>query len=675
MKDIGSRIQELEELLAQAERKSDILTNLLKEASAEFTQALEKVSTSEANFRAIFENAPEAIYIVDAATHRILDCNPFTSDWLGYPREQILGMKVEDILEPGVEGVPENIRKALTDGRVRIQERRFVKRNGSVADAEITGTVVEYEGKASFVALVRDVTVRKQIEDLSRYKELFENVSDPVFINDPEGRFLEVNDVACERLGYSRANLLQLTLRQTVAADQIPTIRAAAALIQQDGASQFAIELRTSRGVSIPFEINSSRIVYKGQPAVLSVARDLSMRKKMEETLVKTERLLAVGEMASGVAHNFNNLLQMIMGGAEAALVKLDAGKIRESREAIESILNACRRGSGIVKRIKDFTLSKTSDIAEAQVFDIEELVSEALELTKPLWSSISEPRKYRVNFIRGSRGFIKGRPTEIYEVLVNLIKNALEAMPGGGILTILGGTREERVFLDINDTGHGIAPDDFQRIFEPFFTTKGSRSSGLGLSSSYGIVKRHRGEIKVRSSPGEGTTFTLIFPLAKERMLVDAAPVPAAKPCRIRFLLIDDEVNILRSMAMFFEDSEVELVTARSAEQGIRAVQSETFDVVLCDFGMDRMNGLEVARAVKEYCVRAGISKIPFMLYTGLDKKLEPRMLTECGVDRVVQKPIPFKELWGIVQSVAAVPSRSGNRRSSSETYTVQEP
>ena len=675
MKDHGIRIQELEELLAQAERKSDILTNLLKEASAEFTQALEKVSTSEANFRVIFENVPEAIYIVDAATHRILDCNPFTAEWLGYPHEQILSMKVEDILEPGVQGVPENIRKALTAGKVHIQERRFIKRNGKIADAEITGTSVEYEGKTCFVALVRDVTERKQIDELSRYKELFENVTDPVFINDTEGRFLEVNDVACNRLGYSRAELLRMTLRQTVASDQIPALRDAGAKIQNEKAAQFEIEVRTSRGVSIPFEINSSRIVYKGQPAVLSVARDLSLRKRMEETLVKTERLLAVGEMASGVAHNFNNLLQMIMGAAEAALVKLDAGRIRESRDAIENILNACRRGSGIVKRIKDFTLSKSNDMGEAQVFDLEELVSEALELTKPLWNAISEPRKYRLNLIRCSQCYIQGKPTEIYEVLVNLIKNALEAMPGGGTLTVVGGSRNGRVFLDISDTGHGIGSEDFQRIFEPFFTTKGSRSSGLGLSSSYGIVKRHRGEIKVRSTPGEGTTFTLIFPLAKERIIIDAEPAPLVKASKIRFLLIDDEVNILRSMAMFFEDSEVELLTARSAEEGIHAVQSDHFDVVLCDFGMDRMNGLEVAKTIKEYCERVGIPKIPFMLYTGVDKKLQPRMLTECGVDRVVQKPIPYGELSRIVQSVASAASRPGAQRSTSETYTVQEP
>ena len=127
----SDRIQELEELLAQAERKSDILTNLLKEASAELNQALEKVTTSEANFRAAFENAPEAIYIIDGQTHQILDCNPFTAEWLGYSREKLLAMRVEDILEAGIMGIPENIRKAFHDGRVHIQERRLSKSSKS----------------------------------------------------------------------------------------------------------------------------------------------------------------------------------------------------------------------------------------------------------------------------------------------------------------------------------------------------------------------------------------------------------------------------------------------------------------------------------------------------------------------------------------------------------------
>jgi two-component system cell cycle sensor histidine kinase/response regulator CckA len=480
-----ARIRELEKLLKQAEQKSDILTNLLKEASADFNQTLEKVTTSEENFRAIFENAPEAIYIIDVRTHRILDCNPFTAKWLGYPREQILSARVEDILETGASGIPENIRKALDSGYVHIQERRFQKRDGSLADAEITGTLIEYQGKTCFLALVRDITERKQIEELTRYKELFENVTDPVFINDAQGRFLEVNDVACSSLGFAREKMLQLTLRELTPPGQLGLLVEAAESLQRQKNVQFELDIQTRMGIPIPYEIHSSRIHYKGSPCVLSVARNLSIRKKMEETLVKTERLLAVGEMASGVAHNFNNLLQMIMGSGEAALAKLGGGKIRECREAIESILNACRRGSGIVRRIKDFTLSNTHGMDEAQVFDLEELLSEALELTKPLWKTLPEPRTYRVNVIKCSGCYIKGKPTEIYEVLVNLIKNALEAMPDGGTLTVTSYIKNDKVYLEIADTGNGIGRENFQRIFEPFFTTKGSRNTGLGLSSS----------------------------------------------------------------------------------------------------------------------------------------------------------------------------------------------
>ncbi|CAB5109961.1 hypothetical protein D3OALGB2SA_2343 [Olavius algarvensis associated proteobacterium Delta 3] len=652
MKEKSGRMNELEELLAQAERKSDILTNLLKEASAEFNQALEKVSTSEANFRAVFENAPEAIYIIDAQTHKILDCNPFTTQWLGYSRQELLSMNVEDILEPGVEGIPENIRRALDHGKVHIQERRFVKSDGRVADAEITGTQVEYEGKTAFLALVRDVTERKQIEALTRYKELFENVTDPVFINDRQGRFQEVNDVACSSLGFTREEMLTKRLKDLVQSDQMSALRQAADTIGAHQSVQFELKIQPREGAPIPFEINSSRIFFKGRPAVLSVARNLSFRKKMEETLVKTERLLAVGEMASGVAHNFSNLLQMIMGGGEVALAKLDAGKIRECREAIESILHACSRGSGIVRRIKDFTLMQSEEIGETQVFDLEELVAEALELTKPLWKTISEPRKYLINVIKCTDCLVTGKPTEIYEVLVNIIKNALEAMPEGGSLSVSGSIHHEKVHLQISDTGHGIHKEDVQRIFEPFFTTKGKKSTGLGLSSSYGIVKKHGGEIHVNSTVGKGTRFTLVFPRAERLQPEEIVAVPPAAPGKIRFLLIDDEINILRFMEMFFEDTEVDIHTANSAEDGIMAVQQNNFDIILCDYGMDDMNGLEVGKAVKFYCEKHRIPKIPFMLYTGLDQKLASGTLKSAGVDRVVQKPITCEDLLGIIRT-----------------------
>jgi hypothetical protein len=231
-------------------------------------------------------------------------------------------------------------------------------------------------------------------------------------------------------------------------------------------------------------------IEFQRKPAILSVARDLSARKQMEETLIRTERLSAVGEMAAGVAHNFNNLLQMIMGAGEAALAKLGTGEIRKSRDVLMTLIEGCHRGADIVRRIKDFTLIKTDHIDQATVFDLGKLVSEAVQLTKPMWANPADLHKYSLNFVKPLSALVKGNPSELYEVLVNVIKNALEAMPDGGQLAIAPEMRDGKIHLSISDTGIGIAEENLQRLFEPFFTTKGLKSSGLGLSSSYGIIK-----------------------------------------------------------------------------------------------------------------------------------------------------------------------------------------
>ena len=293
----------------------------------------------------------------------------------------------------------------------------------------------------------------------------------------------------------------------------------------------------------------------------------------------------------------------------------------------------------------------------EARIFDLDELIKEAVELTKPLWRNPAVARRYRLNHIKGRENFVKGKPSEIYEVLVNLIKNGLEAMPHGGFMTISSMHRNGKTHLTVSDSGHGICEEHFQRIFEPFFTTKGSKSSGLGLSSCYGIVKKHQGDMQVQSIPGQGTSFTIVLPLAKQQdaqQLQKQAPVAGHK---LNFLVIDDEINILKMMELFFEDTEIEVITALTAEEGLRAIRQDDFDVILCDLGMDEMNGLEVGKEVKEYCHKAGISKIPFLLYTGLEKELDSEKLMDGGVDRVVKKPIPCEDLLRLIQEISAPP------------------
>ncbi|MCF7939528.1 MAG: PAS domain S-box protein, partial [Spirochaetales bacterium] len=443
---LHSRIQELENLLEQAERRSYILTNLLREATAEFNEALERVIRSEANFRAIFEKAPEAIYILDAKTHQILDCNPFTIEWLGYTHKELLSMKVEEILDQESPGIQENINRAMEFGFVKIEERRFQKKSGAFVEAEVTGTRVEMEGRKCFLALVRDITERKTIEELSRYKELFDNAIDPMMIIQSHGSFLEVNEVACEKLDYSRRQLRGMSLRD-IAPDCTDTLRKVGEKIRSGETVQFELNVMTRRGKTIPFEFHSHMINYRGKPAVLSIARDLSLRKKMEEALVRRERLSAVGEMASGVAHNFNNLLQVIMGAAEAAMKKLGSGEIRKSGQALRNIVEASQRGADIVKRIKDFTLLDNGAAEKNRVLFFGELIKEAVNLTRPLWKNPNEPRKYSLNFIHMPGCLVEGNESEIYEVLVNLIKNALEAMPRGGTLTICSEICNGRIF------------------------------------------------------------------------------------------------------------------------------------------------------------------------------------------------------------------------------------
>jgi PAS domain S-box-containing protein len=652
---LSKKVKDLETLLQVSERKADILTNLLKEAGSEYEQTLRKIQVSEANFRAIFENAPEAIYIIDIDTRRFLDVNPFIQKWLGYTWEDLRNMHLDEILAPGADGVAENIQKAVDEGVVYVQERRFRKKDGRIVDSEVTGTTMDYEGRQCFIALIRDITERKQIEALSRYKELFESVSDAVFINDAQGRFLEVNDVACDCLGYSRAQFLKRTLRDVTCPEYHEALKKMSLRIDKDNSFQFELNLKSRQGRSIPFEFQGRLIFYRSHTAFLSVARDMSLRKKLQETLIKTERLSAVGEMASGVAHNFNNLLQMILAGAEAASTRLETGNIRDCMAAIDNIISACRRGADVVRRINDFTNLSPDTMADGAVFNLNALAAEAIELTKPLWKPPSAPTTYRLNYSNEGEYFIKAKSSEIFEVLVNLIKNAVEAMPHGGKVTLSTHLQGDMVLLKVTDTGIGIPEAHFQRIFEPFFTTKGTRSSGLGLSSCYGIVKKNKGEIQVESQPGQGTSFTLSFPQAQPMTtLVESAGEPLHKKKPVRFLIIDDEVNILRAMEMYFDNTDIDIVTAQTAQDGIAAIQSNGFDVILCDLSMDDMDGLEVGKWVRSYSQDKGLPKPPFLLYTGLNKHLDSAKLAEAGIDRVVNKPTACQDIFRIVGEMA---------------------
>ncbi len=657
---LEARIKELEKQLELHERKADILTSLLKEANAEFEATLERVISSERNFRAVFEHAPEAIFVMDADTRQVLDYNPFFLDWLGYSPDELRSMRVDDLIAEGGQDLQGNIHKALKDGLVRVQERRYLRRDGSIVDAEITGTLVEYEGKPCVAVLVRDVTERKQLDELSRYKKLFETVGDPVFINDFHGRFLEINEGACRFSEYSREELLRMGVKDLAGPEQNQRLTDMLIRVREEDSVRFELDMTTSTGKRIPFEMHSRAITYMGQPAVLSVARDLSVRKSLEEKLIWTERLVAVGQMASGVAHNFNNLLQMIMGAAQAAAGKLENGSLTQCRAAIDAILGSCERGADIVRRIKDFTHGPSDQFHDTTTFELSALVEEAVELAKPLWTGPTHSRRYEIKVNNPEGIYVNGRPSQIYEVLVNLMRNALEAMPSGGVLAISTSKADGKVQLTVEDTGEGIPKHNLQRVFEPFFTTKGRKSSGLGLSSSYGIIKKHHGEIQVESIDGRGTAFTVVLPEAPPEREKALEPAEPAVGPEINLLVIDDETNIIKAMEMFFDGTEIRITGAISGESGLEAYRQGCFDVVLCDLGMDKVNGWDVAKSIKDHCEWRAIGKTPLIAYTGWDDGIDSNQLATYGVDRLITKPVRMESLRLIIHELVAKESCS---------------
>ncbi|MFQ5829004.1 MAG: PAS domain S-box protein [Candidatus Methylomirabilia bacterium] len=243
---------------------------------------------------------------------------------------------------------------------------------------------------------------------------------------------------------------------------------------------------------------------------------DITKRKRLEEELIRSERVWAVGEMAAGVAHNFNNVLAVVLGRAGFLLLQLEEGKAQfgEARQNLVVIERAALNGAAMVHRLLEFARN-TPQGEEAVTVDVEELLTHTLELSRHRWKDEAEAQGRHIQVVLKPDHVppVLGHPTELQEVLLCLILNAIDAMPQGGTLTLSTWAEEGRVCLGVKDTGIGIPEEIQARVFEPFFTTKGPQSTGLGLSVGYGIIQRHEGEIVVDSQPGHGTTFTVKLP------------------------------------------------------------------------------------------------------------------------------------------------------------------
>lgn len=357
-------------------------------------------------------------------------------------------------------------------------------------------------------------------------------------------------------------------------------------------------------------------------------------------------RMEALGRMTMGVAHDLNNLLSGLIGHIE--LLKEKAVHIEHDSESIQSsirtIETTAEDGAALIEKLQRYIREDTHKHFER--VNLAALIDDCLTITQPYW--YNEPRRQGIE-IDVERDLddvpdVMGAASELREVFVNLILNAVQAMPDGGIITFETFVSDnDGVCARVTDTGIGMSDDVQENIFEPLFTTKGEQGTGMGLAASYGIIQEHSGTIDVTSEPGEGTSFTLTFPPADESAPKRESPdPPPSESLSARVLVVDDEEMVRSIVTQLLSLNDHTVDRASSGREALALIEETDYDIVFTDFGMPEMTGAELARRLREKS-----SRLPVILLTGYT---EPDA-TDDVVDDILSKPFKLEELEAAIQ------------------------
>jgi signal transduction histidine kinase len=389
--------------------------------------------------------------------------------------------------------------------------------------------------------------------------------------------------------------------------------------------------------------IENARLYEDARTHEIEARRALDEVRRTQEQLVRMEKLRALGEMASGVAHDFNNVLAVILGRVQLLQRKLQDPTFQRWLAIVEQ---AALDGAQTVRQIQEFTRVRRDQ--PTQTVEVNQAIRDAVEMTRARWQDEAQSRgvPIRLALELAPVPSVDGQPSELREVLTNLILNAVDALPQGGDIRIASRERAGWVEIIVADTGVGMSDSVRRRIFEPFFSTKGPSGTGLGLAMVYGIVSRHGGEILVETAEGAGSTFTIRLPVGRVPAAVPPR-VPMAGSDPVRVLVIDDEPFVRDTLGEILRQQHHQVVVANDGVSGLARFRESRFDLVMTDLAMPGMSGWQVARAVK-----ATRPQVPVVLVTGWGVEVQPDEMQTHGVDRVMTKPFRFEDVQEVVAS-----------------------
>lgn len=581
-------------------------------------QALQALKDSETRYRRLFEAAKDGILILDFKTGQIVDVNPFLIEMLGYTYSEFVGKKLWEI--GPFKDIPASrsaFRELQTKRIIRYDDLPLETKDGRRINVEFVSNVYPVDGSQVVQCNIRDITERARAAAAlkiseAHHRSVFEGAVHGIYRGTLDGRFLDVNPALVAMLGYSSAEeVLKLSVSQDVFAKPEEGLRL---LHKWELTGEITEEVewkrRDQRLITVRLRGRVLGTEHQRAKGLELIAEDVTERRVLEEQLRQALKIEAMGQLAGGMAHEFNNYLGIVLGYSELLLE--EAGAAEGLRRKVAEIKGATQTAASLTRQL--LALSRRQ-VLEPKVLDINSVVWETHKLLRHLIPETIE----LVPMLEPNLPPVEADPAQIQQILINLVVNARDAMPQGGrvvIETALAELDEEYasrhievqpghyVMLTVSDNGAGIDEQTQARIFEPFFTTKqAGKGTGLGLSTVYGIVRQSGGHITFESALRKGTRFRIYLPpmaVTGPRVEHETAPVPTEILGGTEAVLVVEDEPALRALiSVSLEKRGYHVLVAENGAAAIRILENNPgdIDLVVSDIMMPKMNGLELRK------------------------------------------------------------------------------